>query len=94
MTASQTAYNFVAITEPAYTFDEIEQSEKEWLPYMRTMGRISASMIIPYPPGIPLLVPGEKITVAKLSQLEELLASGATFQGNHRLDEKMIEIIK
>ncbi|KOS63025.1 aminotransferase class I/II-fold pyridoxal phosphate-dependent enzyme [Lysinibacillus agricola] len=94
ITASQTAYNFVAITEPVYTFDEIEKSDKEWLPYMRTMGRISASMIIPYPPGIPLLVPGEKITVAKLSQLEELLATGATFQGNHRLEEKMIEVIK
>jgi arginine/lysine/ornithine decarboxylase len=94
ITASQTAYNFVAITEPAYTFDEVEGSEKEWLPYMRTMGRISASMIIPYPPGIPLLVPGEKITVAKLSQLEELLATGATFQGNHRLEEKIIEVIK
>ncbi|MEQ6357398.1 aminotransferase class I/II-fold pyridoxal phosphate-dependent enzyme [Lysinibacillus sp. M3] len=92
--ASQTAYNFVAITEPAYTFDEMNKAETEWLPYMRTMGRISSSMIIPYPPGIPLLVPGEKITVAKLSQLEELLATGATFQGNHRLEEKMIEIIK
>ncbi|MFJ3390831.1 MULTISPECIES: aminotransferase class I/II-fold pyridoxal phosphate-dependent enzyme [unclassified Lysinibacillus] len=94
ITASQTAYNFVAITEPAYTFDEIDKAEKEWLPYMRTIGHISANMIIPYPPGIPLLVPGEKITVAKLSQLEELLACGATFQGNHRLEEKIIEIIK
>lgn len=91
---SQNAYNFVAITEPMYSFDEIATMEKEWLPYMRTMGRTAASMIIPYPPGIPLLVPGEKITVAKLSQLEELLATGATFQGNHRLEEKMIEVIK
>lgn len=94
ITASHTAYNFVAITEPAYSIEEIEKSEKEWLPYMRTMGRISSSMVIPYPPGIPLLVPGEKITVAKLSQLEELLATGATFQGNHRLEEKMIEVMK
>ncbi|MBH9787523.1 hypothetical protein FE576_19685, partial [Clostridioides difficile] len=47
-----------------------------------------------YPPGIPLLVPGERITVAKLSQLEELLAAGATFQGNHRLADKMIQVIK
>jgi len=94
ITAPHTAYNFVAITEPAYSIEEIEKSEKEWLPYMRTMGRISSSMVIPYPPGIPLLVPGEKITVAKLSQLEELLATGATFQGNHRLEEKMIEVMK
>ncbi len=92
--ASQAAYKFVQITEPIYTFNEIASLNKEWLPYMRTMGRISASMIIPYPPGIPLLVPGERITVAKLSQLEELLAAGATFQGNHRLTEKMIQVIK
>nr|WP_276523308.1 aminotransferase class I/II-fold pyridoxal phosphate-dependent enzyme [Lysinibacillus fusiformis] len=91
---SQAAYKFVQITEPIYTFNEIASLNKEWLPYMRTMGRISASMIIPYPPGIPLLVPGERITVAKLSQLEELLAAGATFQGNHRLTEKMIQVIK
>ncbi|MCR8855570.1 aminotransferase class I/II-fold pyridoxal phosphate-dependent enzyme [Lysinibacillus fusiformis] len=92
--ASQAAYNFIQITEPIYTFNEIASLNKEWLPYMRTMGRISASMIIPYPPGIPLLVPGERITVAKLSQLEELLAAGATFQGNHCLTEKMIQVIK
>ncbi|ACA37685.1 aminotransferase class I/II-fold pyridoxal phosphate-dependent enzyme [Lysinibacillus sphaericus] len=92
--ASQTAYKFVQLTEPVYTFDEMASLNKEWLPYMRTIGRISASMIIPYPPGIPLLVPGERITVAKLSQLEELLAAGATFQGNHRLTEKMIQVIK
>ncbi|WP_144789726.1 aminotransferase class I/II-fold pyridoxal phosphate-dependent enzyme [Lysinibacillus fusiformis] len=92
--ASQAAYKFVQMTEPIYTFNEIASLNKEWLPYMRTMGRISASMIIPYPPGIPLLVPGERITVAKLSQLEELLAAGATFQGNHRLTEKMIQVIK
>lgn len=92
--SSQTAYHFVPITEPIYTFNEIASLSKEWLPYMRTMGRVSASMIIPYPPGIPLLVPGERITVAKLSQLEELLAAGATFQGNHRLAEKMIQVIR
>ncbi|MGE7093866.1 aminotransferase class I/II-fold pyridoxal phosphate-dependent enzyme [Lysinibacillus sp. NPDC048646] len=92
--ATQTAYNFIAISEPTCTFEEIANLDKEWLPYMRAMGRIAASMIIPYPPGIPLLVPGEKITVSKLSQLEELLATGATFQGNHRLEEKMIEVIK
>lgn len=94
LTATHTTYNFTVVTKPTLTFEEIVEKDKEWLPYMRAMGRIAASMIIPYPPGIPLLVPGEKITVAKLSQLEELLAIGASFQGNHRLEEKMIEVIK
>lgn len=83
-----------AITLPELSFEEIEQAEKEWVPYMRAIGRVAAATIIPYPPGIPLFVPGEKITVAKLSQLEELLAIGATFQGEHRLLEKLIYVIK
>lgn len=94
LTATQMTYNFPVIIKPMLTFEDIVVKDKEWLPYMRTMGRIAASMITPYPPGIPLLVPGEKITVAKLSQLEELLAIGASFQGHHRLEERMIEVIK
>lgn len=82
------------ITVPEHSPRELENFGKEWIPYMRAIGRVSASMIIPYPPGIPLFVSGEKITVAKLSQLEELLAVSATFQGQHRLNEKLIYVIK
>ena len=88
------SFDVIAITQPEYSFEEIEKAEKEWIPYMRAIGRIAATTIIPYPPGIPLLVQGEKITVAQLSQLEELLAIGAMFQGEHRLQEKLIQVIK
>lgn len=87
-------FEMTNISQPQLSFAEIEQAKKEWIPYMRAIGRVAASMIIPYPPGIPLFVPGEKITVAKLSQLEELLAIGATFQGEHHLQEKCIYVIK
>jgi arginine/lysine/ornithine decarboxylase len=87
-------YKMASIITPNATFSEIEAMEKEWVPYMRAMDRIAGSMLIPYPPGIPLFVPGEKITVSKLSQLEELLAIGATFQGDHRLEERLIQVIK
>lgn len=82
------------ISIPEYSFCELEEKDTEWIPYMRAIGRISASMVIPYPPGIPLLIPGEKITVSKLSQLEELLAVGSSFQGNHQLEEKLICVYK
>lgn len=81
-------------TMSEYSYDEMEVLEKEWVPYMRAIGKVCASMIIPYPPGIPLFLPGEKITVSKLSQLEELLAAGAAFQGQHRLEEKLIFVFK
>lgn len=90
----QPIYEISAVSVPEYSYDKIEQLEKEWVPYMRAIGRASASMLIPYPPGIPLLLPGEKITVSKLSQLEELLAAGAAFQGQHRLNERLICVIK
>lgn len=82
------------ISIPEYSFSEMEEMETEWLPYVRAIGRVSAKMVIPYPPGIPLLIPGEKITVAKLSQLEELMAAGAAFQGEHRLDERLLCVVK
>ncbi|MED3662462.1 aminotransferase class I/II-fold pyridoxal phosphate-dependent enzyme [Ureibacillus sp. FSL K6-8385] len=82
------------ISIPEYSFDELEDKETEWIPYVRAIGRVSAGMVIPYPPGIPLFIPGEKITVSKLSQLEELLAAGAAFQGEHRLEEKLLYVVK
>ena len=87
-------YEMASIIKPDFSFSEMEMMQKEWIPYMRAMDRVAAGMLIPYPPGIPLFVPGEKITVAKLSQLEELLAVGATFQGDHRLEERLIQVLK
>lgn len=87
-------YEMTAITKPELNYKAITLAETEWIPYMRTIGKISADILIPYPPGIPLLVPGEKITVAKLSQLEELLEIGVSFQGDHQLEQKLIRVIK
>ena len=82
------------VLQPQLTNEEVEAGEKEWVPYMRAIGRISAAMVIPYPPGVPLFVPGEKVTVSKLSQLEEFIAIDASFQGQHRLQEKLIYVMK
>ena len=35
---------------------------KETVPFESARGRISAEMVVPYPPGIPVLCPGEEIT--------------------------------
>ncbi|MBO9604419.1 MAG: aminotransferase class I/II-fold pyridoxal phosphate-dependent enzyme [Paenibacillaceae bacterium] len=44
-------------------------------------GLIAAEMIVPYPPGIPVLYPGERITPATVRYLQSLAATGARFQG-------------
>lgn len=57
-----------------------------------TLGEVCAETIIPYPPGIPLLIKGERITKDKLSQLNRLLNSGARFQGGSLLKDGRIKI--
>lgn len=41
------------------------------VPLARAVGRIAAESLVPYPPGIPLLVPGERIDGARARWLEE-----------------------
>lgn len=91
---SNTDYTLEPFSVSSYTFEQINQMEKEWIPYTRAIGKICAGSIIPYPPGIPLILPGEKITVQLLSQLEEFITLGASFQGEHRLEENLIYVIK
>ena len=40
------------------------------------MGRVSAELIAPYPPGIPVLAPGELITEDLLAGLRAVAAEG------------------
>jgi len=37
-------------------------AEKEAIPFEDARGRVSAEMVVPYPPGIPVLCPGEAVT--------------------------------
>jgi arginine decarboxylase len=45
------------------------------------VGRVSAEMITPYPPGIPTVAPGEVYNHATLAYLQELVAHGAFVEG-------------
>jgi arginine decarboxylase len=49
----------------------------ETLPADAAVGRVSAELVAPYPPGIPVLAPGEVITAAGLDALRGALADGS-----------------
>lgn len=40
------------------------------------VGRVSAELIAPYPPGVPVLAPGELITADALAALRDVAADG------------------
>lgn len=54
--------------------------ETESITLEASAGRVAAEMVIPYPPGIPLLYPGEIITESICGRLGSLRAGGAKFQ--------------
>lgn len=50
--------------------------EKQWIRLSEAAGRVCASSIIPYPPGIPLICPGEKIEAEDIDYIRSLRAAG------------------
>lgn len=44
-------------------------------------GRVSAEMICPYPPGVPVIAPGERLTDTIVDYLQQLAAAGVTVEG-------------
>jgi arginine decarboxylase len=53
----------------------------ESVPWRKAAGRISAEMICPYPPGIPVIAPGERLTTEIVDYLEQLAAAGVMVEG-------------
>jgi lysine decarboxylase len=55
--------------------------EGETVPVDEAIGRISAESIAGYPPGVPTLLPGERVTAEVVAYLRELTAAGARLHG-------------
>ncbi len=65
-------------------------SEKTKKPLKESAGAISGEFIMAYPPGIPILCPGEMITQEIIDYVEDLKRAGLSVQGLE--DEKLEEI--
>ncbi|GHA17541.1 arginine decarboxylase [Arenicella chitinivorans] len=57
-------------------------SEREAVSWVESSGRICAGLVTPYPPGIPLLVPGQVIGDEQLEYLRALSSQNITIQGS------------
>ncbi|ELV7526641.1 lysine decarboxylase [Edwardsiella ictaluri] len=72
------------ILTPHDAFQEEVRGNIEICPLQQMIGRVSANMILPYPPGVPLIMPGEMITEASkpvLDFLQLLCDIGAHYPG-------------
>lgn len=72
--------------ELALSYQEMKERDSKWVKLENTIGYIAAEAIVPYPPGIPLLVKGEYITDEHVQQIHTLQANHILFQPSNVLD--------
>ncbi len=63
------------------------------VPFAKAVGRISAESVAPYPPGIPLIVPGERITKEVAEALLYVKNAGARIQGPQDSSLKTLRVV-
>ncbi|MEH1777436.1 MAG: aminotransferase class I/II-fold pyridoxal phosphate-dependent enzyme [Nostoc sp.] len=66
----------------------------EILPLTQTNKRICAEIVCPYPPGIPVLMPGEVITKPILEYLQQIQAMGGFISGCNDTSLKTLKVVK
>jgi arginine/lysine/ornithine decarboxylase len=64
-----------------------------YLPLARAAGRVTCDIVTIYPPGIPILVPGEEISPAAVEYLQFLGRHGARIDGVIELPEPGIRVL-
>lgn len=65
------------VSTPQYSF----YSEKESVPIRKSVGRIAGESVMAYPPGIPILAPGELITKEIIDHILYAKEKGCSLQG-------------
>ena len=69
-------------------------SEKELIPIRETAGRICGEFVMCYPPGIPILAPGEMITAELVDYILYAKEKGCSMQGPEDPDLEKLNVLK
>ncbi len=69
-------------------------SEKEQLPLRECAGRVCSEFVMCYPPGIPILAPGELITPEIIEYIEYAADKGCSLTGPEDMHTKKLNVIK
>ena len=82
------------IREQALPMHEAVDLPQVSIPLDQSLGRVVAEMVIPYPPGIPILVPGERMDEQSMAMLAELRAGQTRFHGVQDDSLQMIRVLQ
>ena len=73
-------------------YSRLKAFETKVVTFNEAIGYYSAQSVIPYPPGIPLIMNGEKITVFLIEELKEIIKLGVNIQGDDNIHHEEIAI--
>ncbi len=79
---------------PSLTPREAFFAPTETLPIEQTSDRISAELVCPYPPGIPVLIPGEVITAKAIDYLRKIKTLGGYISGCADPSLSQLKVVK
>ena len=80
--------------EVAATPQEAFYAEKESLPIDRSAGHICSEFVMCYPPGIPILAPGERITKEILDYIRYAKEKGCSLTGPEDMNIRRLNVLK
>ena len=69
-------------------------ADKESLELSQAVGRICSEFVMCYPPGIPLLAPGERITEEVAAHIRYAKEKGCTITGPEDLEIRYLNVLK
>ena len=69
-------------------------AEKESLPLEETVGRVCTEFVMCYPPGIPILAPGEEVTPQILDYIRYAIEKGCSLTGPEDLNIQRLNVEK
>jgi arginine decarboxylase len=81
------------LTQMAITPRQADRARQINVSIDEAVGKISAESICPYPPGIPILIPGEMITIEALNYLRSIVDLGGEVVGCSDPDLETIKIV-
>ena len=80
--------------EQLLTISEADKCEKEIVTLAESKDRVCGEYVYLYPPGIPLVLPGERMTGRLITEIQNYQSMGLEIQGIKDYEGKRIEVLK